>query len=364
MAQDTTESPPERQTARTVGLGGLSSPSAHLCLDVERFLTEELGLAPGMRWLLAVSGGADSTALAVVATVLAPRLRLDLHAVHIDHGLRPESGEDARHAATCCENLGIPCIVLQADVAGLAGREGIGIEAAGRELRYDILGRERERLGADFMVLGHHAGDLTEDVFLRLLRGAGWPALGGMPARDAGRNLLRPLLFQSPERLRTFLEDIRVPWREDGSNADPAFTRNRVRHRILPLCREENPALDRAMGTLHRLAELDGEYFEGVLSDLLAAHPWTEGPGSIRLSWESLRAVHPALRLRLYMAALNRLGGEGQARGRTLLGLDRAVDARRHGCHQLPGETCAWVDRDGVTFRLGEKDAGGLASGV
>ena len=160
-------------------LRSLPPASARLCLAVERFCLRRLKLPRGTRLVLALSGGADSTALACILHILSPRLRLDLFALTVNHGLRPEADADARCARDLCARLGIPCVQRHADVTGLASGKGWGLEEAGRHARYALLEEERRARQADFVALGHHNEDLSEDVLLRLTRGTGWPALGG-----------------------------------------------------------------------------------------------------------------------------------------------------------------------------------------
>lgn len=350
-------------------LRSLSPASARMCLAVERFCLRQLTLPRGMRLLLALSGGADSTALACILRILSPRLELELSALTLDHGLRPEAAADAHWTQAFCARLGIPCACRRVDVAGLAARKGWGLEEAGRHARYALLEEQRQARKAHFVVLGHHAGDLSEDVLLRLTRGAGWPALGGMPARDDARRLLRPLLFTQAQALRALLHECAVSWREDASNASPAFMRNRLRHTVLPLLRKENPALDRSMSVLWRLARWDADYWETLLAQALAAHPWHEenqdGLAALLLPRELLAGLHPAARLRLYLKAVHvllrqntcqiheRRRGGSQARARTLLELDAALrEGRGNTRFQLPGGIEARLKRGAVCFML------------
>lgn len=340
-------------------LGQLPPGLARLSLCVERFC-RELGLQAGARLLLALSGGADSTALAVLLHVLTPRLGLSLFALSVDHGLRPESAKDAEQARALCRWLGIPCTVRRRDVAEAARGWGCGLEDAGRRVRHALLEEERAALGADWIVLGHHAGDLSEDVLLRLTRGAGWPALAGMTAKDDARRLLRPLIFTPPKDLRALLRELHVPWREDASNASPAFRRNRLRLNVLPQLRKENPALDKSCATLHRLAELDSDFWERALDAALAAQPWQEieegGAPAILLPAALLAGLHPAARLRLYVRGIKALlghaaGSRGQPRGATLLALDVALrEGRGNTRFQLPGNVEALVRGGSVSF--------------
>lgn len=123
-------------------------------------------------------GGADSTALAVILRCLGVSLVL----AHLDHRLRPESGEEAESARRFAERLGVPCMVRRMDVEALARSEGIGLEDAGRRARYAFFDSALLSERAEWVVTGHHLDDLSEDVLMRLVRGSGWPGLGGMKA--------------------------------------------------------------------------------------------------------------------------------------------------------------------------------------
>ena len=363
-----TEAPPTLQN--------LSPAAARLCLEVERFCLLRLGLARGSRLLLALSGGADSTALALVLHLLAPRLGLTLHALSVDHGLRAESAQDAEFVVRFCNYVGIACVVRQADVRGLAASNKIGIEDAARKLRYTLLEQERAALGADFIALGHHAADVSEDVLLRLTRGTGWPALGGMAARDDERRLLRPLLATDAQALRGLLGECGINWCEDASNQSRQYKRNRLRLDVLPLLRQENPSLDRTVHDLWQMARLDEDYWNTTLDAALAVHPWIvggltqaeaceDGP-KLTLPAKLLAALHPAARLRLYVRAVRFLcraaagkDGEkegsgqlhGQARARTLLALDEALASGRGNTRfQLPGGLEAYLKGGSIVF--------------
>lgn len=359
------ESPPTLQT--------LPPAAARLCLEVERFCLLRLGLARGSHLLLALSGGADSTALVLVLHLLAPRLGLTLHALSVDHGLRAESAQEAEFVLQLCNILGISCTVRQADVYGLAASGKLGIEDAARKLRYALLEQERAAVGADFIALGHHAADVSEDVLLRLVRGTGWPALGGMAARDDDRRLLRPLLATDAQALKDLLRVCGISWCEDASNRSRQYKRNRLRLDVLPLLRQENPSLDRTVHDLWQMARLDEDYWNMALDAALAVTPWLEQPvasasgPSLTLPAKLLAGLHPAARLRLYVRAVRYLcrsaganTGEdsdstgqlrGQARARTLLALDEALASGRGNTRfQLPGGLEAYLKGGNVVF--------------
>lgn len=338
----------------------LPSRLARLCLDVERFCRDSLKMADGKTWLLAVSGGADSTALLCILVSLAPRHDWQLHVATVDHQLRPESAGDAAFVAGLCRDWRIPCRILTADVPRLVRQDGLGTEEAARLVRYALLEQARRACGATAVLLGHHRSDVAEDQMLRFLRGTGWPALGGMRAEDAERHLLRPLLRTDSRALKDLLQHCGILWREDASNADTRYTRNRLRHTLLPLLRQENPRLEEACLNLWDLAGIDGDYWQQELERQLVRTPWQEAPGSITLPRALLRGAHAALRLRLYhqaVARLARLSG-GQARSATLLALDQAWQEGRGGTtFQLPGNIMAHLKGGNIRFYVEKRQA-------
>lgn len=212
----------------------------------------------GQAVLLALSGGADSVALLRALLEVGARPV----AAHFDHRLRPESGEDARWVADLCRSLGVPLELGGAEVAVVAARRGWTLEQAARTLRYSFLSRTAKSRGLDLILTAHTRNDQAETVLWQLLRGE--PSLRGIaPARG---HLHRPWLDVERSDIEVYLRDLGQPWREDASNRDLRFTRNWLRHEVLPLLREREPALD---GLLARHARWQRE--DGALLDALAA---------------------------------------------------------------------------------------------
>ncbi len=323
-------------------LSELPSREARLCLQVRRFLES---VSPGLQnfsCVVAFSGGADSTALALILHCLGVPLIL----AHLDHCLREESGTEAADAARFAAMLGVPFQMQQVDVAGLARKKKTGLEEAGREARYAFFEDVRVRMKADWVAVGHHLDDLSEDVLMRLVRGAGWPGLGGMRAVDEKRRLIRPLLGLRKEELLCFLRSIGVSWTEDASNSGTAFRRNRIRNRVLPLLREENPAFSRSVLHLWELAREDEKFWESQLTPVLRmVHETEEG---ILLPRSAFVALPRALRLRVFAALIHRMGA-GQARSETLFSLDAACMASRTAkLFRFPGKIFVRSDEKGL----------------
>lgn len=328
-----------------------------LCADIRRFLRDMLELdVREKRLLLAVSGGADSLALLLLFAALRERMGHTLCVAHIDHGLRPESAAEAALVAQQCATWGIPCVLRRIPVAEHARRHAIGLEEAGRALRYAALEEERRRAGAVWICTGHHGDDLQEDILMRLMRGTGWPGLGGMPAYDAQRFLCRPLLLTAAKDLRDLLTLCGIAWVEDASNADLRYTRNRMRHTLLPLLREDSPALGAHLRQLWRMARDDEAHWNTELERLLDAHGLPRQGVLSCLPAALLRQCDRATRMRLYMRALRSLHC-GQGRASTLFELDAAWEAGRGGtAFQLPGGVTAHLRQRTVHFSLAHSE--------
>jgi tRNA(Ile)-lysidine synthase len=192
--------------------------------------------------LVAVSGGADSTALLLALCEPPGRDRIRIVACHFDHGLRApaEHAADLLSIGGICGGLGVPLLVDRASpgaIRALAAIQRSGIESAARSLRYRFFESAARMVGAGWIFTGHTEDDQVETVLMALGRGADPLSFSGIPARRVhgdGLVLLRPLLTVRKEQIVAFLRERGVAWSEDSSNADPSFERNRVRNEVLP----------------------------------------------------------------------------------------------------------------------------------
>ncbi|MDO1529881.1 tRNA lysidine(34) synthetase TilS [Fulvimonas sp. R45] len=180
---------------------------------------------------VACSGGADSSALLHALAGLPEARARGLRALHVDHGLHPDSGTWANHVRSLCDALGVPCDVTRVRVEN---HRGEGLEAAARRARHAAFGQALRE--GEWLLLAHHRDDQAETVLLKLLRGAGPEGLGGMrERRPFGRGRLwRPLLPLSRAQLRAYAEAHALACIEDPSNADARLSRNYLRHEVLP----------------------------------------------------------------------------------------------------------------------------------
>jgi tRNA(Ile)-lysidine synthase len=222
-------------------------------------LHRRCGVEPGMRILVAVSGGADSTALLHALAAVAPQRewRLDLHVAHVHHHLREQADEDAAFVARTAGSLGLP---LHRDDIRPADEPG-NLEDNARRMRYEALGRIAGSIEADAIAAAHQADDQLETMLMRLSRGAAPGGLAARPPRRRFRDgpvLVRPMLWTDRAAAVALLQEIGSDWCEDPSNADLSRWRARLRAEVLPVLRElRSDASVKAAEAADRVREAD-----------------------------------------------------------------------------------------------------------
>lgn len=257
--------------------------------ELER-LRERLNPRPAGKCLAGLSGGADSVALAYLLLPLRDAGEIELEAVHVNHGLRGgESDGDEAFVRALCERLAIP---LRAERLDLEGRRD---ENRAREGRYAVFRQVLRERGIPTLILAHQRDDQTETFLMRLLRGAGPEGLACMrrAERRDGYTLIRPMLDLTGKELREALREAGIPWREDSSNQDPAYLRNRIRLELIPRMEAAAPG---AGGRIARAAELIGQDQEALAAQAAGLLERCEGPGG--LDAEALAEAPGALRSR------------------------------------------------------------------
>ena len=344
--------------------------------------------------IVAVSGGADSTALLHLLSCLRAAWSLNLVVAHLDHNLRPSSAEDASFVAEMAENWGLP--IENDRLAPEALTQEGNLEANARQRRYRFLGR----VAVDHQIDGnpvdvavaHTANDQAETVLMNLIRGSGLHGLAGMQAvrplivQDRtvpGVRVVRPLLDVSRSEIMQYLREHNIPWREDPSNQDRTFVRNRVRHEIIPLLQEMNPqivaSLCRTAAVLnaevkrseHHTRQAIGAARIGKEKEETVQTPHASKPISeVRLAAESVRQVFDLVAFRELGVADQRSALRAAlpalARPLTGLGFDSVERLRRAICEEdHTGGPFSWVadvmlTRTHDTFSLHHRDAAPL----
>lgn len=283
---------------------------------------------PGMRIAVACSGGADSVALLRALLERRSELGLVLSVAHMNHGIRgADSDGDEAFVEELAGRFALPLHLRRADVPGASEANKEGLEEAARNLRYAWFRELLATQQADAVATAHTLDDQAETVLHRLIRGAWTEGLGGIfpvlePApRETGR-ILRPFLAATRREIEAWLGMIGQPWREDASNQDTAYTRNRIRIELLPALAEYNPGIKTQFAQLASLAREEEAYWQAELARLLPsillpgkpvrgggrATDTLVGSQSLSIEVERLRALHPAVRRRVARAAASALG--------------------------------------------------------
>ena len=265
---------------------------------------------PGEAILIGVSGGPDSVALLhILKAVMAgglPRMGV----AHLDHRLRPGSSErDAWFVEDLCREFGLPCHREAVDVRQFAENRRLSLEEAARICRYEFFDRIADSHRYRRIALAHHADDNAEQVLMALFRGAGPAGTIGIPA-VRGR-IVRPLIRVHRSDLTAYLERNRIPFVLDESNNDLRFTRNRIRHQILPWLQSVfHPGIVESLNRFSEILCRENEWMETVAAAHLDLCRVERGAGWIHLSSASIRELHPALARRVVRRAIREVKGD------------------------------------------------------
>lgn len=258
--------------------------------------------------VVAVSGGADSVALFDLLMNF-QEYRLNLVIAHLNHQLRgEESDRDEEFVRRLAADYGVPCEVASVDVKALSLRERLSLEDAGRRARYEFFRKVSLCHGAQSVALAHHADDQAETVIMRLLRGAGITGLSAMTPRSSG-GYVRPLLSLRREEIETYIREKEIIFREDQTNFDTNFLRNRVRHELIPYLAGFNPGISERLAVTAEILAADEELLESIAADSLPLLVHEASPESIALDTVAIREKMKGLRYRLYRLVIARLSG-------------------------------------------------------
>jgi len=275
---------------------------------VRAFCRQKELFAVGDKVLLGLSGGADSVCLFLVLTELAKEWELTLFPVHVNHNLR---GEEALRDQNFCEELckmhGLELQVVSVPVAELAGAQGLSMEEAGRNARYEIFFNKKAEWGCHKIAVAHHKDDQAETVLFQLLRGSRLKGLSGMNAKN--EEVVRPLLHVTREEIESFLAEKKQNYCIDSTNLEEEYTRNKIRHRMIP---EAKNICDRAVEHLADIAEYAGEVeklLERLTEEIFAQTATMDRENGISLKIEPLRSSERLLAERVIYKTLCRVYG-------------------------------------------------------
>jgi tRNA(Ile)-lysidine synthase len=269
-------------------------------------------VSEGDRILVALSGGADSVALLYLFLDLQSRIEFDICAAHLNHGLRgKESRGDERSVKELCQKFSIPCITAREDIQKKAKKNRTSLEVAGREARLAFLDKTSEKVKANKIAFGHTMNDQAENVLFRLLRGSGTKGLSSMRPLDG--NVIRPLLTISRAEIESYLHHKKRSFRVDSSNDDMRFTRNRIRHNLIPFLKEQfNPEIVETLARMAAILSEENAFLDAVISGIIVKEARIKNR-KVDISVEILKHLPPALSRRLLRRILQIVRGNLQS---------------------------------------------------
>ena len=283
------------------------------------YIKEHQMLQPGDRVVAGVSGGADSVCLLFLLLEWRREFPLDIAVVHVNHGIRPEAGEDARYVEKLCGEHRIPFFLTEADVRQRSILEKCSEEEAGRRTRYEAFDKAAEEWGATKIAVAHNSNDRSETQLFHLFRGSGIRGLASiLPVRGW---IIRPILCLERWEIEDFLTQQGIFYCKDATNDEDDYTRNRIRHHILPYA-EQNIArgcVAHMNQTAEMLAETE-EYLELQTAEAVnRCIRSIKAPGSalqpdvssqaqeVHIAVEPFLTLHPVIRKRLLYEEVKRL---------------------------------------------------------
>lgn len=261
----------------------------------------------GDKIVAALSGGADSVALLCFLCELRKKLDISVYAVHVNHGIRgKEADGDCEFCQKLCQRLGVEIFVKNADIPKIAAQMGMGSEEAGRKVRYEAFNEVMKKTGAKKTAVAHNLNDNAETVIMRICRGSGAKGLRGIP--PVRGNIIRPLINCSRADIEKYLKEINQTFRTDSTNLEDEYTRNRIRHHILPAM--EKNINSSAIFNISKAAEIiseDEDFIENYAMAVLKKCLLKADDEKIEIDAEYFSKQHRAVKKRIVRIALEKL---------------------------------------------------------
>ena len=309
---------------------------------IKRFIEENSLFQSGDRVLVAVSAGLDSVVLLNILLELREYFNLKLFVSHYDHKIRKNSVEDALFVYRLCKEKGLPLFIASASVPRYAKREGLSLEMAGRELRYRAWYHLAKTYDFQKIALAHHLDDLTEEIFMRIIRGTGRRGLAGIPLKREDL-LVRPLLFLTKEEIRNYAQEKGLSWRDDPTNEDLRFLRNKVRHILIPfLAKEFNPNIKEAVRKTAVIIAEEEELIENLAREAFS-NVKAVVDDCLALKLTEIKKLPSVIRRRVYFLAFQEVGLPlFRITSRHLLQIEGLLTGKARGPICLPGNFCVY----------------------
>ncbi len=284
--------------------------SRQLTETVSAYIQKFHMLKPGEKVIVGLSGGADSVCLFYVLLALREKFSFSMEAVHVNHMLRESADRDEAFVKELCDRNHILLHTLRKDVSAVARAEKLSLEEAGRCVRYDYFEKILRESGAQKIAVAHHMDDLAETILFHMSRGAGLDGLCGMrPVRD---RIIRPLLCVNRTEIESYLKAIETDYMTDETNTDMEYSRNRIRHKVIPML--ENEVCKGAAGHIARTGQIvmqARDYLEEQVQAAvrLCVDMQQAESGCVRIALEEFNRTHPYLQGEIIRFTIASLAG-------------------------------------------------------
>ena len=273
--------------------------------SMQIFIRQHQLWQPGDRLVLGISAGVDSMVLMSLLVELAKGTALELVAAHVHHGVRQAADQEAEFLDAFCREVGIPYYLYR---IGPDEIQGASWEEQARKIRYRFFTEIQNQTQAQMIVTAHHRDDVAETVLLHLMRGSGLKGIRGILPKSGC--LSRPLLFANKEDIYRYAQENDIRYYEDLSNQDLHFTRNRIRHQLLPLMEKSfNPQVVSALNDLAEIVRAEDEAVENLITEKWKGLLLTEREGEIELDAGQVLALPLAFQRRIILQTLQRVAG-------------------------------------------------------
>jgi len=320
--------------------------STDIALKIHSFIKEEHMINEKDTVIIGLSGGVDSMVLCDALLLYRRAVPFRLFAAHMDHRLRDESGEDALFVAAYCSKNNIPLYTASADVLAEAKEAKVSIEAAARYIRHGFFNNILLEYPSAKLVLAHHMNDRAETILMRLIRGSSIDGLSPMPPTDG--HIIRPLMCLLRAEIEEYAKENNISWREDKSNADTKYTRNYIRHNLIPeIERNLNPAVVQTLCSQARSYYEDSDFINQIAKESIKNAVKTDD--GFMMYDEDFEDLAPSVRKRAIKMLFARLGKSADLYEKNISAVDNMFSDRRTGAViEIPGEYEARAHAMGV----------------
>jgi tRNA(Ile)-lysidine synthase len=322
---------------------------------VENFILEKEMLKAGEKILLGVSGGADSVCLLCILEELAAKMNFSIGVLHIEHGIRGEASlRDAAFVRALCEKKRIPFEERSFPIPEIAEREGLSEEETGRKMRYQAFSEKMEQENYQKTAIAHNLNDNAETMLFHLARGSALAGLAGIAAVRG--QFIRPLLCLERKEIEAYLKAIGQEYCSDQTNEDLYYSRNRIRHSLLPELEKINPKTIEHMGRTASFLRQADQYLTGVAKQLEEKAVLRKEANEVRLRIRTLQEAEPLLRSYLFMEIMESVGGHRVDLGeKHLQDLEKLLESQSGKNIDLPYGMKAIRSYDELIIRRGKE---------